>query len=172
MKSILVDSSSMILLYKSGWLDAALDKFNLKIGQTVFSELTVPGYPGANRFQQLVAHEQIEILPFIDASPGSGDSALNEMGPGEKECITHFLAGSGQFILLDDGRGARYCRAHRIPYTNALLVPRILALADSTINAQIVVDAMAQIAHLGRYATWVRDYAHDCEDAALSPFLP
>lgn len=172
MKSILVDSSSMILLYKSGWLDATLDKYHFLTGQSVSRELTVPGYPGAARFQRLVADGRLEVLPVIDVPPGSGDPALKEMGPGERECIAHFLAGSGTFILLDDGRGARFCRAHRIPYTNALLIPRILALADPTIDAQVVADAMAQIDHIGRYAAWVREYARNCEDAALSSFLP
>lgn len=172
MKSILIDSSSAILLHKSGWLDATWAKFHLKTGRAVFRELTIPGYPGADRFQRLVAAGEMEVLPLIDTPPGSGDAALNEMGPGERECITLFLAGSGQFILLDDGRGARYCRDHRIPYVNALLIPRILALADPTIGVQAVADAMAQISHLGRYATWVRDYARNCEDTTLAPFLP
>jgi hypothetical protein len=172
MKTVLIDSSSMILLYKCGWLDATLANYRLLTGRTVSQELTVPGYPGADRFQRLAANGRIEVLPIVDALHTSKDASLNEMGPGERECISHFLAGSGQFILLDDGQGARYCRAHRIPYTNALMIPRILALADPTINEQIVADAMAEIARLGRYATWVLEYARNCEDAALSPFLP
>lgn len=172
MKSILIDSSSAILLFKSGWLDATLRHYHLKTGPSVFSELTVRGYPGAARFQTLVAGGQIELLPFIKDLPDKEAVALNKMGPGERECISHFLAGSGYFILLDDGRGAHYCRDRGIPYTNALLMPRILALADPEISAQAVANAMAQIGRHGRYAAWVRDYAHTCEDAALAPFLP
>ena len=172
MRPILVDSSSIILLYKSGWLDATVDKFHLRIGQAVYRELTVRGYPGADRFQWLVANERIEVLPANDASRVAGRAALDGLGPGEQECIRHFLAGGGKFILIDDGRGARFCRDCGLPYTNALLMPRILALADPAIDVQVVAQAMAHIGRLGRYADWVRKYAHSCEDAALLKFLP
>jgi hypothetical protein len=172
MKSIIVDSSSAILLYKSGWLDATLNKFHLQSGQAVYRELTIPGYPGAKQFKTLAAAGRIEILPLVEDPPAQGVAGLKAMGPGERECIEHFLAGIGHFILLDDGRAAHYCRDKRLPYINALLIPRILALADPAIGAQTVLDAMALIGRLGRYADGVREYARNCQDAALAPFLP
>ena len=174
MKSIIVDSSSMILLYKSGWLNTTLDKFHFLIGKTVARELTVPGYPGADRFNHLLAAGRIEVLAPDDkeAPFNCQNTALSKLGPGERECIRHFLAGNGTFILIDDRRGARFCRDRGIPYTNALLMPRILALADPAIDAQAAAQAMARIGHLGRYAGWVRDYAGSCADKILRPFLP
>ncbi len=171
MKAILVDSSSAILLYKSGWLDATLDFFLLQTGRAACRELIVPGYPGAARFQHLFEQGQIEILPDADAA-FDADAALNAMGAGERECIRHYLTGAGAFILLDDGRAAAYCRARNIPYINALLVPRILALANEAITAPAVADAMAHIYALGRYAPWVWEYARRVSDAALAPFRP
>jgi hypothetical protein len=172
MKPVLIDSSSAILLYKSGWLDATLEHFHLRTGQAGCRELTVDGYPGANRFQRLVATGDLEILPSLAATPAGPDAALTGMGPGERECIQHFLAGCGRFILMDDGRGAAYCRDHRLPYINALLIPRILALADPDIGRQTVAKATAKIYSLGRYAPWVLDHARHCGDAGLAPFLP
>jgi hypothetical protein len=172
MKPVLIDSSSAILLFKSGWLDATLEHFHFRTGQAAFRELTVPGYPGADRFERLAATGGLEILPALGADPAIADAALSSMGPGERECIQHFLAGSGRFILIDDGRGAAYCRDHRLPYINALLMPRILALADPDIGRPAVAKALAQIYSLGRYAPWVLDHARHCGDAGLKPFLP
>lgn len=172
MKSVLIDSSSAILLFKSGWLDATLNHFLLKTGRAASRELTIPGYPGASRFQLLLERARIEVLPPIPAPSNNRDTALTGMGDGERECIRHFLAGAGRFILIDDGRAAAYCRAHRIPYVNALLMPRILALADSAIDGAAIKDAMATIYKLGRYAPWVRDHARNCSDTTLHPFSP
>ena len=171
MKTILVDSSSAILLYKSGWLNATLDLFVLKTSRAASRELTVPGYPGAARFRHLFERGQIEILPAADAAIDA-DEALNALGAGERECIRHFLTGAGSFILLDDGRAASYCRDRKIPYVNALLVPRILALANTSLSAPAVADAMAHIYALGHYAPWIWDHARSCSDAALAPFRP
>jgi hypothetical protein len=172
MKSVLIDASSAILLFKSGWLDATLERYRLQTGRAAARELTIPGYPGAARFRELAAARRIEVLPVAAAAADSGDAALNSMGPGERECILHFQSGSGHFILMDDGRGAAYCRDHGIPYTNALLMPRILALADPGIGAQALREATARIYGLGRYAPWVLDYARQCDDAILAPFRP
>ncbi len=172
MKPVLVDSSSAILLFKSGWLEPTVDHYLLKTGWAAHRELTIPGYPGAARFRQLFEQGKIQILPSNAVAEIQDDNALNAMGAGENECIRHFLNGAGDFILLDDGRAAAYCRARRIPYVNALLVPRILALANEEIAAQNIADAMTRIYTLGRYATWVWDYARRCSDAALAPFQP
>ncbi len=171
MKTILVDSSSAILLYKSGWLNATLDLFVLKTSRAASRELTVPGYPGAARFRHLFERGQIQILPAADAA-FDADEALNARGAGARECIRHYLTGAGAFILLDDGRAAAYCRARNIPYINALLVPRILALANEAITAPAVADAMARIYALGHYAPWIWDHARSCSDTALAPFRP
>ncbi len=172
MKSVLIDSSSAILLYKSGWLNATLSKFHLRTGPTASRELTIPGYPGAQYFQDLIAGGRLEILtPIFPALPKE-DRALARMGAGERECILYYRSGAGAFILLDDGRGAAYCRAEGLPYVNALLMPRILAMADPGIDGQTVAAAMARIYQLGRYAPWVRDHARHCSDRTLSPFLP
>lgn len=171
MKTILVDSSSAILLYKSGWLDATLNHFHLMTPWAASREMTVPGHPGAALFQRLFERGQFHVLP-ADSADANGDDALNAMGAGESACIRHFLGGAGDFILLDDGRAAAYCRARKIPYVNALLMPRILALADDAIGPPAVADAMARIYALGRYARWVWDDARRMNEAALTPFRP
>ncbi len=172
MKHVLVDSSSAILLFKSGWLEPLVDYYLLKTGWAAHRELTIPGYPGADLFRQLFEQGKINILPSGTVATIHGDSALNAMGAGESECIRHFLNGAGDFILVDDGRAAAYCRVRQIPYVNALLVPRILALVNEEITYQEIADAMARIYALGRYAPWVWDHARRCGDAALAAFRP
>ncbi len=170
MKSILIDTSSAILLYKSGWLDVTLAHYHLRTGSAAYRELVVPGYPGADSFQQLTAQGRLDVLP-VSADP-LADPNLAGLGAGERECIQHFLAGAGRFILMDDGRGAAYCRDHGIPYVNALLMPRILVHAAPEIGRLNAPQAMAQIFRLGRYAPWIWDFARHCRDEVLAPFQP
>jgi hypothetical protein len=170
MKTILIDTSSAILLYKVGWLDTTLAHYHLRTGSAAYRELVIPGYPGADIFQQLTAQGRLEVL-----RPGANPSAdpnLAGLGAGERECIQHFKAGAGHFILMDDGRGAAYCRDHGIPYVNALLMPRILAHADPEIGRLNVPRAMAQIYRQGRYAPWIMDFARHCSEEILAPFRP
>ncbi|MDJ0666811.1 MAG: hypothetical protein QNJ61_06025 [Desulfobacterales bacterium] len=170
MKSILIDASSAILLYKSGWLETTVAHYHLRTGSAAYRELAVPGYPGADSFQRITAQGRLEVLPT--SANLAEDHNLASLGAGERECIQHFLAGAGHFILMDDGRGAAYCRDHGIPYVNALLMPRILVRADPEIGRLNVPRAMAQIFRLGRYAPWILDFARHCSDEALAPFRP
>ncbi len=172
MKSILIDTSSAILLYKAGWLDTTLAHYHLRTGSAAYRELTVPDYPGADLFKRLTAQGRLEVLPATTAPPWISDPGLTSLGAGERECIQHFLAGAGQFILMDDGRGAAYCRDHGIPYVNALLMPRILVRSEPEIGRLNVPRALAQIFHLGRYAPWILDFARHCSDEVLAPFRP
>ena len=170
MKSILIDTSSAILLYKAGWLDTILAHYHLRTGLAAHRELVIPGYPGADVFQQLTVQGRLDVLPVCANSPA--DPNLASLGAGERECIEHFMAGAGHFILMDDGRGAAYCRDRSIPYVNALLMPRILAHADPEIRPRNVSRAMAQIYRLGRYAPWIMEFACHCSDEILVPFRP
>ncbi len=172
MKTIIIDTSSAILLYKSGWLDITLTHYHLRTGPAAYRELAVPGYPGADTFQRLGTQGRLEVLPVSAPPPGPSSPELTRLGAGERECIQYFLAGAGQFILMDDGRGAAYCRDHGIPYVNALLMPRILVHAAPEIGRLNAPRAMAQIFRLGRYAPWIWDFARHCSDEVLAPFQP
>ena len=166
-KCLVIDTSSAILLYKSGWMEALLERYRVVTGPLAFREMTVKGYPGAGDFTRwqregriaLQPPPQTALEPAVDAAP---------LDPGERECIHLYCAGCGAFILVDDGPAAAFCRRRAIPYVNALLVPRLLNPG----SAGDTRDAMQTIFSIGRYAPWVLEYALGCPDDALSFFLP
>lgn len=50
MKTVIIDSSSAILLYKCGMIQSLLKCFSVIISGAVYSELTLPGYDGSDFF--------------------------------------------------------------------------------------------------------------------------
>lgn len=169
-KSILIDASSAILLFKSGWMGPLMEHYRVGTGPAAFREMTVADYPGASAFRQwqqearLILHPQ--CLPAVSVG-----TDRNGLDPGERECITLFLRGTGTFVVIDDGPGAAFCRREGIPYVNALLIPRLLSPASAAARADAE-TAMQQIFAIGRYGPWVLEYALTCPPEALVFFLP
>ncbi|MBN2159942.1 MAG: hypothetical protein JW807_11150 [Spirochaetes bacterium] len=98
------------------------------------------------------------------------DLILQGLDVGERDTIRLFRAGIGEIIILDDWKGASYCKNNAIPYINALLVPRILLLAG-IISKSESEESMSRIVENGWYSQWVIDYARFCPDEKLLPFL-
>jgi hypothetical protein len=73
-------------------------------------------------------------------------------------------------IILDDGKGAAYCKKNTIPYINALLVPRILHMAGRIITEEREC-LMKKITAYGRYSKQIIDYAFSCKDEEIARFL-
>jgi hypothetical protein len=169
-KSILIDASSAILLFKSGWMDPLMEHYRVGTGPAAFREMTVADYPGASAFRQWQQEERLVLhahcLPAVSVG-----TDRNGLDPGERECITLFLSGIGMFVVIDDGPGAAFCRREAIPYVNALLIPRLLSPASATARANVK-TAMQQIFAIGRYAPWVLEYALTCPSEDLMFFLP
>jgi predicted nucleic acid-binding protein len=130
MKSVLVDASSAILLYKSGIFKRLLAIYHVLIATSVHEEITRKGYPGAEVFEACVRDNNCRVLKKEDYTKKGARLQLENLslGRGEKDTISLYLEGAGDFIIIDDGRGAGYCKKQQIPYINALLFPRILYL--------------------------------------------
>jgi hypothetical protein len=169
MKPLLMDASSAILLFKARRLADLVARYRVLLPASVLAELTVSGRPGDRRFGDLVRTGSAHVLPPPDEEPAP-PSALHHMGAGERDCIRAFLGGHGDFILLDDGKGAGYCRRAGIPYVNALLVPRLLEPRSP--SPRRVLTDMQRIYSLGRYAPWVLSHAARLTPRDLSRFLP
>lgn len=107
----------------------------------------------------------------LTAAGPVGDELTGGGYPGERATLAAMAAGRGDFVIIDDGAGARFCRRHAIPYINALLCPRILKLAGR-LSAPAAAAHMDRIRRQGRYAPAIVAFAYDCEDAILEPFLP
>ena len=169
-KAVLIDTSSAILLFKSGWMPPLMEHYQVGTGPVVYQEMTVLHHPGATSF----ARWRKEHRLVLHASNGAGiepDDDLNRLHQGERECIRLLYEGAGAFIILDDGRGAAYCRRKAIPYVNALLIPRLLSTDLTGCNAAVAAAIHAIYAE-GHYAPWVRDYALNCPAQEIAFFLP
>ncbi len=172
MRTVLIDTSSAILLYKGGLFQAMASAYRLTAAGAVPGELTREGYPGASVFAAALAAGR---LARLDSTAIATPPALKKPGTrvhaGERDTLTALLDGRGEFVIMDDGAGAQFCRLHHIPYINALLCPRILHLAGR-LGPQAAAVHTARLRDLGRYAPAILDFADTCEDAVLRPFLP
>jgi predicted nucleic acid-binding protein len=168
-KTVLVDASSAILLHKAEVLIHIQTVFRLCMTTSVYEELTHQERPGARAVVRAHRDQQITVLtPCGTTDPRHLPSNLHR---GERDTLQCYLDGAADFIIIDDGRGAGYCRREAIPYINALLCPRLLVAAGRMTSAAARF-AMARIADLGRYSEWVKHHAVTCSDSALTTFLP
>jgi hypothetical protein len=164
----IVDSSSLIILFKTSLLDKCIDLYSLSITKTVKSEITRKGYPGWDYFSDLCKRKIINLLPEINLS--SIEDGLSRVDRGERNTILQFIDGKGDFIIIDDGRGAAYCLKQSLPYINALLVPKIL-LFKNIISVPEFRDYFSRIIAVGRYSAAVIDFAENCGIDDLKKFI-
>jgi hypothetical protein len=172
-RSALIDASSAILLYKSGLVEELVDRYAVAMAMSVFEELTVDGYPGAELFKRLFEKKRLRLRKADDRVSLSirAVSRLKCLGRGERETIRLYASGCGDFIIIDDGKGAAVCRDCGIPYMNALLFPRIMH-AMGVIDGNEMLARIESIKSHGRYSKSILDFALNCDDHALDAFLP
>lgn len=168
-KRTLVDASSAILLAKAGLFRRLTETYRVVMAEAVYGEIACDGYPGARGFAAARHAGRIRVLPPVSGNaPGPEDSLS---GPGERETIRLFSLGAGDFVIIDDRRGAGYCRTAGIPYINALLFPRILMLtgALSENECRRRTDRLLQF---GRYSPGIVAAAASASRKRLGRFLP
>ncbi len=165
----LADSSSLIILFKTGLLDKCAGLYDLLITQSVKSEITRKGYPGSEYFDRLCSQERLNLLS--DGDNNSFDHDLSGLDRGERDTISRFLKGDGDFIIIDDGRGADICRRRSLPYINALLIPKILYV-KKVISEPEFREYFAGILTVGRYSSEVISFAENCTGNDLKRFIP
>jgi hypothetical protein len=168
-KTILVDASSAILLHKAEVLLHVQAVFRMCVAASVYDELTQRERPGS----RAVARGRRDRRITVVIPDGAAHHLPASLHRGERDTLLCYLSGGADFdfIIIDDGRGAGFCRREAIPYVNALLCPRLLA-AVGRLTPAAARTAMTRIADLGRYSTWVKRYAATCSDQALTTFLP
>ncbi len=173
MKRVLMDASSGILLFKAGLMNRVLDLYLVVIAGSVYEELTPAGYAGAAYFQDAWRTSKIARLDD-DAEKGTGkmrQTQMKRLGKGERDTICHYLNGAADFVLIDDGRGAGFCRKRKIPYINALLVPRIFYLAHLFSEAEYR-ESIRNVLEIGRYSGAVIEFGLHCSLSDVACFLP
>jgi hypothetical protein len=112
MKTGLIDASSAILLYKADLFTAVSAAYRLKVAPAVLKEITVVKRKGASFFQR--AFDTGSLFP-AEPGPEADASTLPALGDGERETLMAFRNDQGDFVIIDDGRGAAACRTDAIP---------------------------------------------------------
>lgn len=149
------------------------DTYRLITTPSVYTELTENQHCGADAFRQFRDNGKIVVnpLPGKSVSDCPYISDMSFLHKGERDTLHLFYSGSGEFVIIDDGGGAKYCRRNRIPYINALLCPKILFFSghisedDCDIRTEMIIN-------IGRYAGEIISYALTCSKEELTFFLP
>jgi predicted nucleic acid-binding protein len=168
-KRTLIDASSAILLAKTGLFRRLTEVYRVIMAQAVYDEITRRGYPGASDFAAARRAEEIRVLSPAGAAFPAAENALS--GPGERETIRLYARGEGDFVIIDDRKGAGFCRSAGIPYINALLFPRILRLVGDLSEAEYR-RRTGQLLEKGRYSARIVNVAAEASPERLGRFLP
>lgn len=167
MKSVIIDSSSLILLYKCNIIPDLLKYCSIAIPGAVMAELTVPGYDGALFIDDLCRKK---IIKVYEPDSGRIEKLSRSLHAGEREVIALFYEGKGDFIIIDDGKGSAFCRDKKIPYINALLTVKILFLKRLIDEVQYAY-AWRLLLEKGRYSQKIIKWAENADEHALAFFI-
>ncbi len=173
MKKVLIDASSAILLAKAGLFFRVIRFYDVRMVPRVYGEITPPGRPFSRLFTRCLKQGGIGLVQPLNAGsapPCNPTPQLSRLHPGEYETLLRFFDGEEDLIIIDDGKGAKYCRVNQIPYLNALLCPKILFLAGR-LNQQCFERVTHHLIRVGRYAAWVVETAASLSQEELTGFL-
>jgi hypothetical protein len=173
MRTVLIDTSSAILLFKVGLTGWLVRLYPTAVMPSVFSELTRSGYDGAEYFSILCRRQQIQVVkPCFEKSGQDGHhDEMPALNPGERDTIRQFKAGFGRFIIIDDGKAARYCMKQGLPFINALLFPKVLVHCGR-LSASDCTRRFQQLVRCGRYSSKIIELAERCPTNTLQQFSP
>lgn len=175
MKRILIDASSAILLHKANLFGTMTTVYELGMVPSVLLELTRFEREGAAAFRRYQQLQRLNIVSCADKDShkdtNRSDQALAMLGQGERETIVAFQAVKPAFIVLDDRKGAHYCRLHAIPYTNALLCVRVLYLGG-VLSAAAYIRGLERLLAIGRYSPVIVEFVLRADRESALSFLP
>ncbi len=163
MKSIAVDSSSIILLQKVRLLQSVLDNYSIVIAESVYRELTLVNKSGVAELVQLLSSKVMQLR--------GSNSQYPRMDIGERDTIEVYRQRYSDFILLDDKKAAIYCRKNRLPFVNSLLVPRIF-YAAGILGVEECWLKFRGLVKAGYYSDKIVARAKDMSEASLLVFSP
>lgn len=168
---VFTDASSAILLEKIELFESFSKAFFMVMAPSVFDEITKPGYPGAESFKKA------EKKGWFTIRSPKKDKHLHTayppetLGEGEKDTLYLFLESPHGFIVTDDGKAARWCDRYHLPFTNALLIPKILWYSGLMKKKECVYK-MKALCKIGRYSEKVKTVAFGCTSENLSFIFP
>ena len=161
-RRVVADSSSIILLHKVKLFETFTHLYYMVITGQVYGELLAGAKEGSTQLRSWL-HERVEQCIL--------NGSLAGMGRGESSVIALYLEGGGDFVLLDDKKGAMYCKKLGIPFINSLLVPRILYFAG-VINEVTMQEATRLLIKEGYYSPQIIKKAENITVSDLHHFFP
>ncbi len=174
MPQVFTDASSAILLYKADLFIPGIHAFSMVMSRAVVKEITVPGYPGAGMFKEMGKQMGFDIQNLSEKAIDP-DKDFARMDKGERETLAlfhqHQKKGGSNFVLMDDGQGAKFCQKHNIPYINALLVPKLFWYSG-LMDEITALKKTNQLSYLGRYSKKIIQIAEDLTEKDLAHFIP
>lgn len=171
MKKVLLDSSSAIILEKSDLIDLLFDVYSVILTESVYHELTQNSYPSARLFERHYSEASFALCPASNASSMELTADLQTLNPGERETIMQFETGTGDFIVVDDGKAAKYCFRNNLPFINTLLFPIIMYISGRFSKWEKE-SSVSKILNIGYYSQKIIDQAGSLSIDELKPFLP
>lgn len=172
-KAVLLDSSSAILLEKSDLLSRLIRFYHVTFADAVYRELTENSYKSSSLFQAVCSDGRIAVMKSGDIfrTTSQTNPELEALNPGERETIQLCQGGTGDFILLDDRKAARYCHKNNLPFINALLFPRILKM-NGLISETECRRKTTKVTEIGRYSAKIIRIVEELTDKDLFHFFP
>ncbi|RPJ57699.1 MAG: hypothetical protein EHM12_08905 [Dehalococcoidia bacterium] len=138
---------------------------------TVLKELTVSGRSGATVFDQAYRSGAVQVIDGHDHPCGVEPAWASRLDEGERDTLLAFEKIRAAFIIIDDRRGVQCCNSRKVPHINALLCPRTL-YAAGLISQERCRQAVDQLIVIGRYSSFVIEYARQCAFDRLRAFEP
>ena len=173
LKRAVVDASSAIILFKAGLFLQLMRTYQVLMTESVHSEVTLEGYPGAEFFREVRHCSALTIVSCNRsvAQPFTNDPRLDLLDLGERDAIACLICRQADFIIIDDGRGSSFCRDNNLPFINALLFPKLLFL-NGRFSTAVYEEKTAKIMQYGRYSQRIIEFAGAMGLKELKPFLP
>lgn len=162
-RSIAADSSSLILLQKTGLLNYLLVYSRLIIAGAVFTELTDFEKAGADDLRMLLTDCVVKGMQIHETKGGA-------MGDGERETIGLFEGGWADYVMVDDKKAANNCKKHKIPFINSLLLPKLLYFRGILNEIQCTAK-MKELFQCGYYSAAIWERARGFSRKDLNTFL-
>lgn len=174
MHTVYIDASSAILLYKAGLFVPCTRYFSIIMETDVYKEVRVPDHPGTKFFSSMVQKNNVKVCR-ADTDRQVNINLPENLDLGERQTLVLYLQNicpdQPSFILIDDAKGARFCLSHKVPFINALLVPKILWFAG-LLNKNDYLDKTALVIEKGHYSRTVIEKAKALSSSDLATFIP
>nr|WP_319396800.1 hypothetical protein [uncultured Desulfobacter sp.] len=174
MHTAYIDASSAILLYKTELFVLCSQHFSMIMETHVYKEVRVPDHPGENFFESMTQKHRVQVCSF---NPDRlMDISLPEtLDLGERQTLGLYFQNKNfekrTFIIIDDAKAAKFCFRHKVPFINALLVPKILWFAG-ILDENDYIAKTALVIKEGRYSRTIIEKAKAFSPSDLALFIP